>query len=111
MQRAQAAQPDPSSGVAAPSRPTTPWRVVSVLPERDFRLRVVFADQTTGEVDLRTFLDSGKVDGTIFQPLRDPAFFRQVRAEEGAVTWPNGADLAPDAMYDAIVERGVWLMD
>jgi hypothetical protein len=29
----------------------------------------------------------------------------------GAVQWPNGADLAPDAMYDAIRERGQWILD
>jgi hypothetical protein len=28
-----------------------------------------------------------------------------------AVQWPNGADLAPDAMHDAIRERGAWVVD
>jgi hypothetical protein len=31
--------------------------------------------------------------------------------ELGAATWPNGADLAPDAMYDAIREHGVYTPD
>jgi len=29
----------------------------------------------------------------------------------GVVQWPNGGDLAPDAMYDAIRESGVWVLD
>jgi hypothetical protein len=47
----------------------------------------------------------------IFEPLRDPAIFVQDQVVLGAVQWPNGADLAPDAMYDAIRERGVWVLD
>jgi len=37
--------------------------------------------------------------GPIFDPIRsDPARFREVRAEEGSVAWPNGADLCPDVL-------------
>jgi hypothetical protein len=83
-----------------------PWRVVAIEPLPEFRLRATFVDGTCGEVWLRSFLESPQISGTIFEPLRDPEFFRQARVELGAVTWPNGADLAPDAMYDAIRERG-----
>jgi hypothetical protein len=74
-------------------------------------LRVTFVDGTSGEVRLRSFLESPRVNGTIFEALRDPAVFRQVRVELGAVAWPNGADLAPDAMYDAIRAQGHWVAD
>jgi hypothetical protein len=33
-----------------------------------------------------------------------------VRLEFGAVVWPNGEDLAPDAMYDAIRASGEWVV-
>lgn len=59
---------------------------------------------------MRRFLESPEVEGTIFEPLRDPDVFRQVRVELGAVTWRNGADLAPDAMYDAIAADGYWVI-
>lgn len=38
----------------------------------------------------------------VFIALRDPAYFAQVRvdAEIGTITWPNGADLAPEVLYD-----------
>jgi len=77
----------------------------------DARLRVTFVDGTTGEVHMRSFLTDPKVDGTVFEPLRDPALFAQAHIALGAIQWPNGADLAPDAMYDAIRERGVWVLD
>lgn len=34
--------------------------------------------------------------------------FYLVRLESGAVTWHNGANLAQDAMYDAIRANGRW---
>jgi len=60
---------------------------------------------------MRSFLSNPKVNGTVFEPLRDAAVFAQVQVVLGAVQWPNGADLAPDAMYDAIREHGVWVLD
>jgi hypothetical protein len=36
----------------------------------------------------------------VFEPLRDEAVFRQVTIDDdGAVCWPNGADLVPDAIH------------
>ena len=39
--------------------------------------------------------------GGVFEPLKDPAFFRQVRlnGEAGTIEWPNGVDLCPDVLY------------
>ncbi len=34
--------------------------------------------------------------------------FAEARVALGAVQWPNGVDLAPDAMYEAIRESGVY---
>jgi hypothetical protein len=82
---------------------------VNVLP--DARLRVIFVDGTAGEVHMKAFLNKPIVDGTVFEPLRDPAIFVQAHVVLGAVQWPNGVDLAPDAMYDAIRESGVWILE
>ena len=84
------------------------WRVMSaeVLPEA--RLRVRFVDGTAGEVEMQGFLQRPEVVGTVFEPMRAPAFFAQTAVVSGTVQWPNGADLAPDAMYDAIRMQGVW---
>ena len=90
---------------------TVAWRLKSVTALPEGRLRVTFVDGTVGEVHVRAFLNNPKIDGTVFEPLRDPAVFARAQVVLGAIQWPNGADLAPDAMYDAIRERGVWVLD
>jgi len=58
-----------------------------------------FKDGTSGAVDL-----SGELEGPVFEPLRDPAFFRQFRidADFETLTWPNGADFAPEFLHDSV---------
>lgn len=65
-----------------------------------YRLRLTFADRTVGVFDLASKFD-GPV-GPMFEPLRDPVQFATVRVDPdlGTVTWPNGADLAPDVLYE-----------
>lgn len=108
MQPAEAPKVDTSAGVVPEPRPSAAWRVTAVEPLPEMRLHVTFRDGSSGEVRLRSFIEDPQVDGTVFEPLRNPDIFRQVRVELGAVTWPSGADLAPDAMYDAIRAQGHW---
>jgi hypothetical protein len=72
---------------------------------------VTFVDGTSGEVDLQAFLGRSGGSLGVFAPLRDPELFARARVVLGAVEWPSGPDLAPDAMYDAIREHGRWVLD
>ena len=108
MQPAEASQADRASDVVPTVRLTAAWRVASVEVLPQARLRVSFVDGTVGQVEMQAFLQGSEVVGTVFEPLRDPGFFAQGAVVSGAVQWPNGADLAPDAMYDAIRAQGVW---
>ena len=78
---------------------SAPYDIVKVEHLGDFRLRVTFADDLVADIDLADRL-AGEV-GPMFEPLRDPAFFAQVSVDHelGTIVWPNGADLAPDALY------------
>jgi hypothetical protein len=78
--------------------------VIEVRPISDHAIAVRFRDGTEGEVDLATLL--GCESPGVFEALRDPAVFRQVYLDRGAVTWPGEIDLAPDAMYDDIRNTG-----
>ena len=104
----QTPKPIEPAEVVPPIRHTVPGRVVSVTPLDGARLQVEFLDGTTGEVDLSRMLASPCVDGTVFEPLRKLDEFAAARVSLGAVCWPQGADLAPDAMYDAIRIHGIW---
>ncbi|MEM1158811.1 MAG: DUF2442 domain-containing protein [Verrucomicrobiota bacterium] len=68
----------------------------------EHRLALRFDDSTEGEVDL-----SNDLSGEVFAPLRDPNFFAHAKIEGGAVTWPNGADLAPEYLREKIANKTV----
>ena len=74
--------------------------IVAATALGDYRLRLRFEDGVEGVVDLAPHLSFRGV----FAPLRDPAYFAQVRVdpELGTVAWPNGADLDPDVLYGRI---------
>lgn len=71
--------------------------VNSVLHVKDYVLRVEFTDGVVKDVDLRE-----ELHGEIFEPLRDSQFFKQVTVNEETKTveWPNGADFAPEFLYE-----------
>jgi Protein of unknown function (DUF2442) len=81
------------------------WSIVrfNVLP--NYKIDVLFADGTAGVADLAPRLSQGPI-GDGFDPLCDESVFSKAYLEHGALTWPGGIDLAPDAMYQRIRESG-----
>jgi hypothetical protein len=71
-------------------------RVAEVKSLPNFCLWVRFLDGTSGTVDL-----SHELWGPMFEPLANPEVFDQARVdpELETVVWPNGADLAPEYLY------------
>lgn len=73
-----------------------PWAIHASY-EGDFRIRVRFHDNLEGTIDFRPWLE-----GPVFEPLKDQTYFQQFFIDGGTVVWPNGADIAPETLYDAV---------
>lgn len=73
--------------------------VIEVRYVRDYIVWLRFQDGTSGEVDLRLSLR-----GPVFEPLHDVEYFKRVRVdpEIGTIVWPNGADIAPETLYQRV---------
>ena len=76
---------------------------MSVLPQvvhaeyrGGYRIHLQFGDGREKTVDFGPWLQ-----GPVFEPLRDEAYFRQFFIETGTVNWANGADIAPETLYSA----------
>ena len=65
----------------------------------DYLIWVRFNDGIEGEIDL-----SNELDGEVFEPLKDISLFKsfKVDSELGTIVWQNGADLAPEFLYENV---------
>jgi hypothetical protein len=69
-------------------------RVRQGLVLDNFIVRLTLTNGDVVERDLEAALW-----GPMFERLRrDPAIFRQLAVEAGAIAWPNGADIDPDTL-------------
>jgi len=72
--------------------------IKEVRPLDNYQLGVTFEDGTQGIVGLED-----RLFGPMFEPLRSQEFFQRAFVDEfGVICWPNGADLAPDALYERL---------
>jgi len=89
--------------------PKAPWRVAAVSPLPGFKLSVRFNDGTEGYVSMSGLIHSPAAG--VFKVLRDEELFSKVSLHYGAVTWPGDLDIAPDAMYEAIIRDGEFVLN
>lgn len=63
----------------------------------DYRLRLWFNDGQVKDVDLKD-----ELYGEVFEPLKNQDLFKQVKVnpDTKTVEWPNGADFAPEHLYE-----------
>jgi hypothetical protein len=75
------------------------YDVVEARHVGGFVIWLRFRDNTAGEIDL-----GAELYGPMFEGLRDPAMFSQfqIHPDFHTLTWPNGADLAPEFLHDNV---------
>lgn len=71
--------------------------VTSVIYLEDYKLRLQFSNRAVKDVDL-----SDELYGEVFEPLKGIEFFKQmaVNPDTNTIEWPNGADFAPEFLYE-----------
>ncbi len=76
-------------------------RVLRARALSDYRIDIEFDDGVRGIVSIKE-----RLFGPMFEPLRDETLFSQLKIDDfGVICWPNGADLAPDALYARLREQ------
>jgi Protein of unknown function (DUF2442) len=71
------------------------WRVTQVNYEEEYKLILSFYDGSKKRIDLKAYLE-----GEIFEPLKNIEYFKKVYLEGSSVAWDNGADFAPEFLYE-----------
>lgn len=65
---------------------------------RSYVYNVVFDNGLSAEVDFQPYLTRGPV----FEPLKEIEFFKRATVEGGTISWPNGADVSPESLYEKV---------
>jgi hypothetical protein len=76
--------------------------VTKVEYRGEYVYHIQFDDGVEGEIDFSVYLSRGP----IFEPLKDRTFFSKATVEGGAIAWPNGADIAPETLYEKLLHAG-----
>ncbi|MBN1554682.1 MAG: DUF2442 domain-containing protein [Phycisphaerae bacterium] len=74
-------------------------KIVEAHFRHDYTIFIRFSDGTEGEVDLEN-----ELHGELFESLRDVTVFQTfaIHPEFYTLCWPNGADLAPEFLYEKV---------
>jgi len=60
-----------------------------------YTIRIIFDNGTEKIVDCTKWLR-----GELFEPLKDTAYFQKFFVDGWSISWPNGADIAPETLYE-----------
>lgn len=62
---------------------------------KGYEIELSFKDGSSEVVDFKPYLDR-----PIFQPLNDEEFFKRFKLGSWTLEWENGADFAPEFLYE-----------
>jgi hypothetical protein len=65
-----------------------------------FQIELIFNDGLKRVIDFKEYLD-----GPIFEPLKDSAYFKTFTLNRWTIEWDNGADFAPEFLHEIALEQ------
>ncbi len=74
-------------------------RIIDARYVHEYTIWIRFNDGTEGEIDLKN-----ELWGEVFEPLKDVEQFKKFRVDPDlrTIVWENGADLAPEFLYENV---------
>jgi len=68
----------------------------------EYRIHVTFNNNSDKTIDFEDWLQ-----GPIFEPLKDIEYFKRFFLDGWTISWPNGADIAPETLFEYEEKRSV----
>jgi len=75
--------------------------VIGITDVGGYTYHVTFDDGLHDEIDFSEYPEKGSV----FAPLKEPGFFRKAFIDGGTIAQPNGADIAPESLYEKLLQK------
>jgi hypothetical protein len=75
-------------------------KVVKIQYQQNYVFKISFDDDSCGEVDFSEYIERWDV----FKPLRDLQLFKSAIIDGGTIAWENGADIAPETLYEKVLK-------
>jgi hypothetical protein len=76
-------------------------RVIDAKYLNDYRIHIAFSNGKEGIIDLSPYIGSG-----IFEQLKSKDYFKKLFVDGRTISWPNGADIAPETLYELTQQAG-----
>ena len=67
---------------------------------KDYLIDIKFNDGNKKVIDFEPWLT-----GPIFRPLKSKDYFKKFFIDGPTIAWPNGADIAPETLYEAVTVK------
>ena len=61
----------------------------------DYKIKITFDNGEEKIADCQKWLN-----GKIFEPLKDLNYFQRFFVDGWSISWPNGADISPETLYE-----------
>ena len=75
-------------------------KVASAIYIDNYSIEFTFNDGLIGRINFDNLLE-----GNVYIPLKDIGYFKKFSLNRWTIEWPNGADFAPEFLYQKIEQK------